>query len=59
MPLCLKRKVFDQCALPVMTCGCETWSLNFKMIQKFRVAQRGMERCMLEYRKEIDNETKI
>ena len=47
MPLCLKRKVFDQCILPVMTYGCETWSLNTKMIQKLRVAQRGMERCML------------
>ena len=33
MPLYLKRKVFDQCILPVMTYGCETWSLNTKMIQ--------------------------
>ena len=47
MPLCLKRKVFDQCILPVITYGCETWSLNSKMIQKLRVTQRGMERCML------------
>jgi len=46
-PLCLKRKVYDQCVLPVLTYGCETWTLNAKMTQKLQVAQRGMERCML------------
>lgn len=47
LPICLKRKVFNQCVLPVLTYGCETWSLNVRSIQKLRVAQRGMERCML------------
>jgi len=31
----------------VLTYGCETWSLNVKSIQKLRVTQRAMERCML------------
>ena len=30
MPFCLKRKLFDQCVLPVLTYGCETWTLNSK-----------------------------
>lgn len=47
LPLCLKRKVFDQCVLPVLTYGCETWTTNIKAIQKLQVAQRGMERRML------------
>ena len=28
MPLSLKRQVFDQCVLPTMTYGCQTWSLT-------------------------------
>ena len=47
MPLCLKIKVFAQCILPVLTYDCETWCLNTSMTQKLKVAQRGMERCML------------
>ena len=49
MPLCLKSlKIFDQCVLQVLTYGCETWNLSVKMIQNSeRVAQKGMERCML------------
>jgi hypothetical protein len=26
--LCLKKKAYDQCVLPVMTYGCETWMLQ-------------------------------
>ena len=47
MPICLKRKVFDQCVLPVLTYGCETWTLNAKATQKLKVPQRSMERQML------------
>ena len=36
IPLRLKRKVFDQCILPVMTYGYETWNLNSKMTQSFK-----------------------
>ena len=42
-----KKEIFDQCVLPVLTYGCETWNLSVKMMQKLRVAQKGMERCML------------
>ena len=47
MPFCLKRKLFDQCVLPVLTYGCETWTLNSKSIQKLNTTQRSMERQML------------
>ncbi|KAI5737947.1 hypothetical protein M8J77_001036 [Diaphorina citri] len=47
MPLHLKRKVFDQCVLPAITYGCETWSLTKRAMQKLQTAQRSMERSML------------
>ena len=43
----LRRQVFDQCVLPSMTYGCQTWSLSKAMGQKLRTAQRAMERKML------------
>jgi hypothetical protein len=42
----LKTKVFNQCLLPVMTYGAETWTLPARLV-KFKVAQRAMERAML------------
>jgi hypothetical protein len=47
IPICLKRKVFDQCILPVLIHGSESWTLTEEMIRKLRVTQRGMERSML------------
>ena len=47
MPFCRKIKLFDQCVLPVLTYGCETWTLNSKSIQKLNTTQRSMERQML------------
>ena len=47
MPLCLKRKVFNQCILPALTYGAETWTLTKRMVQKLQTAQRSMKRCML------------
>ena len=47
MPLYLKKKTFDQCILPVLTYGCETWTLNTTIVHKLQVAQRNMERSML------------
>ena len=26
MPMCLKRKIYNQCVIPAMTYGCETWN---------------------------------
>ena len=51
MPTCLKRKVFNQCVLPAMTYGAETWSLTKRMEQKLITAQHSMERCMLGFTK--------
>lgn len=47
MPLYLKKRTFDQCVLPVMTYGCETWTLKTDITNKLQVAQRSMERNML------------
>ena len=47
MPICLKRKVFDQCILPAITYASETWTLTAKMENKLEAAQRNMERSML------------
>ena len=38
----------DQCILPTMTYGCQTWSLNKQMTNKLRTAQIAMERKMLD-----------
>lgn len=47
LPICLKRKVFNQCVLPVLTYGAETLTLTKKAVQKIKVTQRAMERLML------------
>ena len=48
LPISLKKQVIDQCILPTMTYGCQTWSLNKQMTNKLRTAQRAMERKMLD-----------
>ncbi|KAJ0184012.1 hypothetical protein K1T71_000435 [Dendrolimus kikuchii] len=47
IPQCLKTKVFEQCVLPVLTYGAETWTLTAGLVHKFQIAQRAMERAML------------
>ena len=54
LPISLKKnpkkqqqQVMDQCILPTMTYGCQTWSLNKQTTNKLRTAQRAMERKML------------
>ncbi|KAK3803056.1 hypothetical protein RRG08_027978 [Elysia crispata] len=66
MPLSLKRQVYNQCILPTMTYGCQTWSLTKALTQKLRVAQRAMERKMLRIKlkdkvpcKEIRRRTQV
>ncbi|GFS25595.1 endonuclease-reverse transcriptase [Elysia marginata] len=66
MPISLKRQVYDQCILPTMTYGCQTWSMTKAVGQKLRVAQRAMERKMLGLKltdkiscKEIRNKTQV
>lgn len=31
-------KIFNQCVLPVMTCGIETWSLTVEVVFKLKIA---------------------
>jgi hypothetical protein len=47
IPQNLKTKVFDQCILPVLTYGCQTWTLTKEIVNKLHVTQRAMERAML------------
>lgn len=47
IPVYLKRKVFDQCVLPVMTYGSETLTITTATAKKLKVTQRKMERSML------------
>ncbi|CAG9834558.1 unnamed protein product, partial [Diabrotica balteata] len=47
IPMYLKRKVYNQCVLPVKTYGAETLTLTQKSADKLRVTQRAMERAML------------
>ena len=47
LPICLKRKVFDQCVLPVLTYGAETLTLTLTSARNLKVTQRKMERSML------------
>ena len=66
LPISLKKQVMDQCVLPTMTYGCQTWSLNKQTTNKLRTAQRAMERKMLNLKlkdkmpcSEIRKRTKI
>ena len=47
IPMSLRRKVYNQCVLPTMTYGSETWSLTKYLETKLQTAQRAMERQML------------
>ncbi|CAG9122988.1 unnamed protein product [Plutella xylostella] len=61
IPQCLKSKVFEQCVLPVMTYGAETWSLTLGLLNRLGVTHRGMERAMLRIirNEEIRRRTKV
>ena len=59
MPVNLKKQVYDQCILPVMTYGCETWSMNEYIKWKLRTAQRGLERFMLVFTRKDKREWMI
>ena len=47
LPICMKRKIFNQCILPVLTYGCETGTSTKKINQILAVTQRAMEKSML------------
>lgn len=44
LPLSLKRRIYNQCVLPAMTYGAETWRLTEQLENKLRSAQRATER---------------
>ncbi|XP_045491132.1 uncharacterized protein LOC123691006 [Colias croceus] len=47
----IKKKLFNTCVLPVLTYGCQTWSLTKAQTSKIRTCQTSMERSMLNIRK--------
>lgn len=47
IPNSLKARLYNQCVLPVMTYGSETWSLTKDNAKKLAKAQRAHERQML------------
>ena len=44
IPNCLKLKIFNQCSIPTMTYGCQTWSLTKDIVINIEICQRYMER---------------
>ena len=47
IPISLKRKIMDNIVTPAMTYSAETWSSTNKLASQLQVAQRSMERAML------------
>ena len=47
IPICLKRKVYNQCVLTAMTYGSQTWAITKRMQERLSITQRSMERSMI------------
>jgi len=47
LPISLKKQVFNQCIIPVLSYGAETWTTTRKLEKKLRVTERAMERIMI------------
>ena len=58
-PLALKKKIFQQCVVPVFMYGSETWTVTKKLAKKLNAAHTAMERKMLDvkWQDHITNET--
>ena len=52
LPMSLKRKVFNQCVLPAITYGCQTWFLTKALVKTLETSKRAMERRMLNVKLE-------
>ncbi|KAK0417896.1 hypothetical protein QR680_013267 [Steinernema hermaphroditum] len=48
--ICWKRRLHDQCILPAMLYGCETWALTQAAQRKLAAGQRRMERRVVGVR---------
>ena len=46
-PMSIRRRMYNQCVIPTMTYGAEIWTTTKQLEQKLQVAQRAMERRML------------
>ena len=53
LPMSLKRKVLNQCVLPAMTYGCQTWSLTKALVKKLETSLRAMERRMFNVKLKV------
>ena len=47
LPLSLKSQIFNQCIIPVLSYGAETWITTKRLEKKLRVTERAMERIMV------------
>lgn len=47
----IKSKLFNTCILPVLTYGCQSWTLNQDILKKLATCQYAMERSMLNIKK--------
>ena len=66
LPMSLKRKAYNQCVIPTLSYGSQTWSLTKEIVNKLEVCQRAMERKILGIKlqdkisnKEIREKTKL
>ena len=49
--ICFKSRLFNTCILPVLTYGCQSWTLTQEMTSKLATCQHSMERSMLNVKK--------
>ncbi len=45
LQMSLRRRMFDQCVLPTISYGAETWTTTTQLEQKLRTADRAMDKC--------------
>ena len=50
-PMCLKRKIYNQCIQAAKTYGCQTWAVTKRMQDRLSTTQRSMERTMIRITK--------
>lgn len=51
MPIYYKKRLMDSCILPILSYGCQCWSLTEGAQEKLAVEQRSMERKMMKIKK--------
>ncbi|CAH2105470.1 unnamed protein product [Euphydryas editha] len=52
LPIALKKKVMDSNLLPCLTYACQTWKFTNTVKNKITICQRGIERSMLNIKKQ-------